>query len=462
MFILVSLVNVYQRTWASYLNSQRHLLQCAKICFGISLVFWLINGYLNVLDLRFSWFDIGIYASVVNSVAKQGTFYNSLMGMNEFGDHFSPILMLFAPLFKLTQSVLWLYCAKIAAHFYAVWRIYRFAEKQQAGVLLLAMILFVGSSHELISSALKFEFSPSGLALPLVVLAFELCFAKKFDAVCVVLIALLFFKESMVLVWIAVGLYLIIEEKKYVFGSSLICCGFLIGYLIVGVLMPHYNNGSTHHTGSISIAEQLPEKVASLFSMVFLLVPVILLRPQIVIVALPLLGLVFLGSDAKPTMATLEYHYHDIAYFGMGILGVIAYLKPSRIVMDHPEKVKFMGVILLGWGLLSSDHFPSRDNLGFDYIQAMQLKSDAERLNSYLENKFPEREIVIQQELCPYFIGLSYPKSASILKPHERGVKRPLVYYEGGRYNASQEYMKPLLQQFEYSKMEFGRLTLYY
>jgi uncharacterized membrane protein len=462
VFVLVYLVNVYQRTWASYLSSQRHLLQCAKICFSISLVFWLINGYLNVLDLRFSWFDIGIYASVVNSVAKQGTFYNSLMGMNEFGDHFSPILMLFAPLFKLTPSVLWLYWAKIAAHFYAVWRIYRFAEKQQAGVLLLTMILFVGSSHELISSALKFEFSPSALALPLVVLAFELCFAKKFDAVCAILIALLFFKESMVLVWIAVGLYLIIEEKKYVFGSSLICCGFLIGYLIVGVLMPHYNNGSTHHTGSISVVEQLPQKVASLFSMVFLLVPVMLLRPQLILVALPMLGLIFLGSDAKPTMATLEYHYHDIAYVGMGILGVIAYLKPSRIVMAHREKVKFMGVILLGWGLLSSDHFPSRDNLGFDYTQAMQLKSDAERLNLYLEDKLPEREIVIQQELCPYFIGLSYPKSASILKPHERAVKRPLVYYGGSRYNASKEYMKLLMEMHEYSKMEFGGLTLYY
>ena len=384
------------------------------------------------------------------------------MGMNEFGDHFSPILLLFAPLFKLTPSVLWLYWAKIAAHFYAVWRIYRFAEKQQAGVLLLTMILFVGSSHELISSALKFEFSPSALALPLVVLVFELCFAKKFKLVCALLAVLLLFKESMVLVWLSVGLYLIVEERKLVYGTIVIIFGLLVGYLIVGELMPQFNNGSTHHTGSISVAEQLPEKVSSLFSMVFLLVPVILLRPQLVIVAMPLLGLIFLGSDAKPTMATLEYHYHDIAYVGMGILGVIAYLKPSRIAMDHPEKVKFMGVILLGWGLLSSDHFPSRDNLGFDYAQAMQLKSDAERLNLYLEDKLPETEIVIQQELCPYFIGLSYPKSASILKPHERAVKRPLVYYEGSRYNASKEYMKLLLEMHEYSKMEFGRLTLYY
>ena len=297
LIVLVLSYMFIQNKLNEYISSQKHILFYSKIVFGLSFLFWILNGPLKMLQLRFHWFDLGSFAIPIVNFIYNGSFYNSFMEMPALADHFSPILLFFVPLFKIYPSVLWLYWAKIFAHFVAVWLIFRFAQKNGLNDFYLSLLLLICVTNKYVCFALNFEFQPSSLALPFVVLAFQTMHYKQYKMMFLWLAILLLFKENMVFVWVSVGIYLLIIEKKFVLGVMLILSGFCIGFLMSKFIMPSFNYGLLHHEGSISLVEQIPAKINSLFQIYILFGIVIILNPRLILVSLPTLGLVLLGSN---------------------------------------------------------------------------------------------------------------------------------------------------------------------
>lgn len=450
---------LYQKVWPSYLSTQKHMLRYAKVCFATILIFWLINGPLKIYQLRFHWFDIGSFSIPIVNMAYDGNYYNSLMKMPALADHFCPILLVFTPLFKIWPSVLWLYWAKIIAHFAAVWLLYRFAVKEGLNNLGLALILVLGACSKYIGLALNYEFQPSSLALPLVVLGLQYIYRKQYGLAIVCLLGMLLFKESMVLVWLVAGAYTCIENKDRILGIFMVIAGLGIGILLTKVVMPSLNHGVLHHDGAISLTEQIPNKINSIVGLYLLLGIPTLLNPKYIMYGLPTFGLILLGSNIKPTMATLNFHYHDIAYVAVGFFAVVAYLNRLVSIEMLIHKLKYAPAAFVGLVMLSSDYFPSRTYMETDWQMAQKLAYNCQKANDFLKEK-KARGVAIPTKLISYFINIPY---ASDYKNAPLSSKQMIVHANCLENTEELQAFEALIaNRKDYQKQVFDEVTVYY
>ncbi|MCE5229303.1 DUF2079 domain-containing protein [bacterium] len=191
-------------------------------------------------------YDTGIYGNVAWNIAHGNGFYSAINNRNQLGEHFSPIMAVFAPLYRVWPNPLNILLAQAVAVALAVVLFYEIAvllseslpgrERRWFVFTCTGMALF----YLPLQSSLIFEFHPSTLGMPMVAGA-VLCLHRKRTAAFWLLVAALLTTKEVALLSIAgLGFYAGFVLRRWRLMLALIAISALAAAVIFGLIMPEF------------------------------------------------------------------------------------------------------------------------------------------------------------------------------------------------------------------------------
>ncbi len=328
---------------------------------------------------RSAGYDLGIFTQIVRHYASgQAPTIELKQGMNAWGDHFSPVLIVLAPVYRLFPSPVTLLVAQAALIALSAVPVGRFAT-QKFGVAAGAFIeLAYGISYGL-QSAVAFDFHEVAFAVPIAAYALEYLQRRRFRYASVLFALLVFVKEDLGLTAFVAGVIIASCRKRLGFAVMLWGGGWFIA--ATAFIVPsftaddHYRslNGLSGGRG-LSVDTVLQPWTT----------PDIWMRTSFIVIAVTCVGFVALLSPvialAVPTMGwrfvasnqdywSTHYHYDAILMPVIFFAAIDGYprlvrlarriLRKQRIV-DAALRPAVFGAACLTIGLLqtTAGHYP--------------------------------------------------------------------------------------------------------
>ena len=259
-----------------------------------------------------SW-DNAIFEQAVRGYAHLGapTIDVRGPGFNQLGDHFSPILVLITPFYRLAPSAQTILIAQAVLIAVSVTVIAALAIRKLGTVVGIAIAVAYGLSFG-IQSAVEVDFHEVAFAAPLLALAGAAYVDRRFHAVVLWALPLLLVKEEFGVTVAAIGavLWLAGERRR---GLVLTAIGLVATALTVLVIMPWIAGSYTHSDmlgGDRGILETLTSEPGRKFATVALTVGITGLAALVspwVLVAAPTFAWRFVGDN--PYYWGTDFHY---------------------------------------------------------------------------------------------------------------------------------------------------------
>lgn len=216
-----------------------------------SLVVWLLSiGFLLFFCLL-SWLrylalhttvDLALYSQVVWNTLHGDFFRNSVLLFTEhyLGNHFSPILGAFLPLYALWADPRGLLITQACANVLAAWPLYWLARKRLwtpwAGVLFVAaFFLYPALHHQLLD-----DLHGIALATPVVMLAFFALLDRRDRLLFTAIPLMVLIREDVPLLIIMMGVYAFLVQRRRRLGTLLFVLGLAISALVILVVIPFF------------------------------------------------------------------------------------------------------------------------------------------------------------------------------------------------------------------------------
>lgn len=324
-----------------------------------------------------SW-DLSIFTQTVAGYADLSAPIVDIKGpgFHQLGDHFSPLLAVLAPFYRLFPTPVTLLVAQAVLLAVSVVPITRVAMRTLGAV----PGLVIGSAYGLswgIQSAVDVEFHEYALAVPLLAFAVEAFLRRRWSTVVWWTLPLLLVKEDLGLTVAAMGLALAIRGARR-WGAVLVGSGAIGFLLVMFVIIPAFNpDGSYAYWGNVddgaTDAGSIVTRIVSLpvlmfdqpakLETIFLLLIVsgfVALRSPLMLVAIPTLVWRFVSTNHGYWGPT--WHYSVIlmpVVFGAAIDGIDRLRESSwswlRSFAAVAPAVMATAAILLCW------RFPFKD-----------------------------------------------------------------------------------------------------
>lgn len=280
----------------------------ATVAFGAVWAWALAAKYRS---FGFGAYDLGIYSSVAFNTAHGLPFFSSVQQMNHLGEHFSPAMALFAPLYRLAPTPAWLLAAGLAAYLAVPPLLFRLARRHapEAGPAFAATAAVLWLLNRPMAGAMESLFHPSTLAAPLLLLAWHWGEERRWARFGVLLAALLAFKENLSLAGAGLGLYFAARPATRRAGLVTLAVSLGAGAAISGWVIPFFRGGAWSHTARLDpFADPLPK----LLYAILLLLPFGFahLRGRALLPALPAIAL-NLATGFRPQYS-MANHYDDL------------------------------------------------------------------------------------------------------------------------------------------------------
>lgn len=216
------------------------LLMLAYIAI-LSVLVWLRYAAVHT-DL-----DLAIYSQVVWNTAHGDWFRNSVLPLsaNYLGNHFSPILLAFVPLYLIWTDPRVLLIGQVVVNALAVWPLYWFAREKLptpwAGVLLVAaFLLYPALQHQDLG-----DFHGVALGTTVVMWAFFALLTGRNRLLFCILPLMVLVREDLSLVIVTMGLYAGIFQRRWRLGLVLCVLGIVLSILVILVLIPAFRGGES-------------------------------------------------------------------------------------------------------------------------------------------------------------------------------------------------------------------------
>ncbi|RKS71457.1 putative membrane protein DUF2079 [Motilibacter peucedani] len=302
-------------------------------------LFQLLIGLVAWRSYRIGSWDLTLFDTIVRAYAHfrapiepaLGTHLGVGPDLNAFGDHFSPILALLAPLYWVYADPRMLILAQallVAVSTAVTWRI---AERAMGPAVAYAVALGFGLAWPLQEASLT-GFHESLFVAPLLLLAFERLQAGRPGQAALWAAALVTVKEDMGLLTAFFGLLLVVRRERRL-GAALAVFGLAMFWFTSSVVVPHYwGHGSPDGDYYRALKDALPNP-ADTFDVVlrpvqkeqtlgWLLLPwaFLPLLSSAVLVVLPQVGERFASSN--PNHWGLMQHYNAVLLPAIVVAGV--------------------------------------------------------------------------------------------------------------------------------------------
>lgn len=273
-------------------------------------------------------FDLGIFEQAVRSYAEGNAPVAEIKGpdFRLLGDHFSPVLALLAPLYRVFPSPITLLLAQSALLAVAVVPLAGWAQRSVGRAAALAVGLGYGLSWG-IASAVGFDFHEIAFAVPLMAFCAVALGERRLGATVAWALPLMLIKEDLGLTVAAVGALVFWFGRRRL-GIVAILAGFAGSLLEVLVLLPAANAdggfaywdtlraGGEDDGGVGRLAERVsvglvsPEPKAMLLVLLIAPTALLALRSPLLMLALPTLAWRLLSENAL--YWNTHFHYSAV------------------------------------------------------------------------------------------------------------------------------------------------------
>lgn len=189
---------------AKYLS--RHRLDrwlAAAVVIGVFAASWYRHA-----TVRSGTYDLAVFEQVVWKMAHGHGATSSLTAWNTFGDHLSPILLAFVPLYRIASTPLWFFAAQALALGLGVLLARPLAESvglKDRPTLATAMVVLTAVNPALWNAAM-FDFHPTTLAVPVVLLGLHAAVTHRHREMWLSFAALLLLRDDLALYGIAIAI----------------------------------------------------------------------------------------------------------------------------------------------------------------------------------------------------------------------------------------------------------------
>ncbi len=271
------------------------------------------------VDLETSGFDLGIFTQDVRSWAElRFPPVSTLKGpdFNRFGDHFSPILALVAPVYRVFPSAVTLLVVQALLLGVGVVPLMRFAYRRLGAPAMVVVGVAFGLSWG-IANAADFEFHEVAFAVPLLVMA-SIAYVERRELAAVVWAApVVLVKEDLGLTLAVLGLLVALRGRRRL-GALTVLGGVAATAVELLVIIPAANPGGRNdHDGYfagplVHDALSWPGLDTRVTTLVWLLAPTafLALRSSVLWLGVPTILWRF-ASDHPPFWGT-SYHYSAV------------------------------------------------------------------------------------------------------------------------------------------------------
>ncbi|MFZ5365922.1 MAG: DUF2079 domain-containing protein [Patescibacteria group bacterium] len=207
------------------------------------IVFGLVYSLYSVVrHLRFGSFifDLGVYDQVVWLASRGKSLFSSILEAHPWGDHFTPTLLLLAPLYWVWDNVIMLLLFQAFFVALGAYPIYSLAFRKTRDICLSLVVAFAYLSFFGIQNAVAFDFHPIVLATTLLAWLFWLYEEKKYRLFWLVLVLFLGLQENLFLLTVAFGAFLMIHYRDFKRGLLISLGSAILFLLVVFVVIPYF------------------------------------------------------------------------------------------------------------------------------------------------------------------------------------------------------------------------------
>ena len=285
-----------------------------KIISSSFFLIWVIKFFHDYNTFNIPTWDAGIYSNIVFNSSIGKFFYSSILEKNHLGEHFSPIMALFIPLYWIKADIRWILIIQALAYCIIPIMIYRLCNVYTNKInLKLFISIFLSIAWFLYTpmrSAMEFSGHPSSFVGPFILMAFIFLEEKKYLKLFITLALLLLFKENTMFITIGFGMYLIFKYKKVKSGIALSAAGILLIIILVKLVIPFFSIDGYQKLERLGIFYDYESKLIYIFKLflpVFFL-PIIFWRYGVITLPAILQNLIV---NFEPMYST-NYHYDDL------------------------------------------------------------------------------------------------------------------------------------------------------
>ena len=264
--------------------------------------------------------DTGNYSNFAWAILHGEGFRGSVLGRHQLGEHFSPVMMLIAPLYLLWQSAYVLMTVQAAAVAGAIVFTLRFADRQlrdaavddprlRFGASALLLVLFL--TYPPLLATWKTQFQPIELGMPLVVLCVMLMHARRDRWLALATLFLLITRESSPLAVVGLAIYAAMALRRFRLAIVLLVVAGVWAAVTMGMIMPYFRAGAHWpHLSLIGPGARWNQKTVYLAVMLLGLGPLPFLgRPALIATAAALPGILLNLIVSRQTQITFVGHY---------------------------------------------------------------------------------------------------------------------------------------------------------
>ncbi|MFN8438004.1 MAG: DUF2079 domain-containing protein [Cytophagales bacterium] len=278
--------------------------------FLVQIIGWILAFGCYFLSFKFG-FDLLSYCQGIAHYAIDGNYYNQSLNIKALCDHFTPFLLVFTPLFALSQTALWILAAKLVCYFLSIIPLFKISEYfklttlQKNGVIIMYLVFYPSSIF------LTYDFHPSNFAILFIPLAFYLYLVNYQVLFYLVMITMLTLKEQFGIVWISFGVYIFFFEKKYAKAVVFVLLGVIFSLLIFYKITPFLAGCENFHKENyFAPFANIPKKFEFIFNLIIGVGFLVVIDWRVLLFFLSSCALTFVSG--QETMATIGFHYHDV------------------------------------------------------------------------------------------------------------------------------------------------------
>ncbi len=272
---------------------------------------------LQYYDFRIHDWDTGIYFNVAWNVLNGRGFHSSILGRNHLGEHFSPVIAIFAPILHFSPTPIALLVAQgvavgatYAILFFIAVKILTDSEIPYAKPISLLFPVWA-YFYKPLTSALLYEFHPSTLATPLLAAAVLALLYRRDVVLWGLIVLFLMTKENAPLGVLGLAIYSGLVLKRWRLSLALLTAAAVATWLIMGIVMPLFQDGHWGHYSRFGPTALLREKGDYIFTLLKSLAFLPLAAWRSLLAALPLIGLNL--SVNYQAQISMNFQYDDLA-----------------------------------------------------------------------------------------------------------------------------------------------------
>ncbi len=214
------------------------------LSFGVIAVFIIFTalGIARHLSLSSGTWDLGVFDQALWNTAQGDILFSSIKNnINLLGDHFEPILLFIAPVYKLWPSVYVLVILQSLLLASAIIPLYRIAKyRLKERLVIFAFIISYILSRPLRGVGL-FDFHPECFILPLLFWAYYFLTIRRNALLFLSLFLLLLCKEDTVFLISGLGIFAFFFQRRIKLGASLFISGIAMWILATKIIIPYFN-----------------------------------------------------------------------------------------------------------------------------------------------------------------------------------------------------------------------------